>query len=204
MAARVLARLAAVTGEERYTNKAKAVLAALGGTLKQSPFNCESLALASALLAEGSQAHPPTTAGASATAQAGHVNITATVTPTAVAIGGTASVIVVLEIDPGYHVNAPKAMLDPSQADLVPTQVVVSGARLEPSPVSYPPATKLKLGGESVAAYTGKVTISVPVKVAAGARGEHALKVSVTTQACDDKACQLPQTQELRLSVHVK
>ena len=109
--------------------------------------------------------------------------------PVRVAAGTSVPVPVVLEISPGWHVNA-----NPPAPDyLIPTVVKLEGAAgLTTRGVSYPPARQVKLSFDEhpLSVYDGTVTATVTLDVARDAvNGRHALRGTVRYQCCNDEVC---------------
>jgi uncharacterized protein len=103
-------------------------------------------------------------------------------------------IVVTLQIDDGYHVNANPASFD----YLIPTSVAFAGL---PSPrTNYPKPSRFKsaFAPDELAVYEGTVPLVVTVpKGAIATQGE--LKGEVDVQACDAKICLPPS--KLPLSV---
>ena len=103
-------------------------------------------------------------------------------------------VTVTLTVKPGWHINANPA----SFAYLIPTSVVFDG--IKPQSVRYPAAIQFKarFTPTVIEVYEGKVNI-----VAEFAKGvlpkNSTLRVTLSTQACDDTVC-LPPT-KIKFSV---
>ncbi|MFA9387573.1 MAG: DUF255 domain-containing protein [Methyloceanibacter sp.] len=98
-------------------------------------------------------------------------------------------IVVTLNIDPGYHINANPASLD----YLIPTTVRVPA--VEQARVAYPAGRlfKPKFFAEGILVYEDKVTIAVDLpKGTLDADGF--LQVEVEAQACTDAVCLPPAT----------
>jgi uncharacterized protein len=105
-------------------------------------------------------------------------------------------IVVTLEIERGFHVNANPASFD----FLIPTSV--SFGALRPLEVRYPAAQALKssFAPDTLSVYEGTVQISA--RLQRGALDElHALKASVTAQACTDTVCLAPAQIPLTIRV---
>jgi len=123
--------------------------------------------------------------------------------PVQVAAGSSVSVPVVLEIAPGWHVNA-----NPPAPDyLIPTVVKLEGAAgLTARGVSYPEARRVKLGFDEhpLSVYDGTVTATVTLAAARDARdGAHTLRGTVRYQSCNDEVCLAPASLSFRVEVTV-
>ena len=117
--------------------------------------------------------------------------------------GGTCKILVVLNIAAPWHVNA-----NPAQPDyMVPTQVSLkskSGVTL--AEIKYPAGEKLEMVGAEMPllVYTKQARLFGVLEVpeeAAGAAEE--LTVAVKYQACNDEKCLAPKTLNLPLEVKV-
>jgi uncharacterized protein YyaL (SSP411 family) len=106
-------------------------------------------------------------------------------------------IVVTLQIDEGYHVNANPASFD----YLIPTSVVFAG--LTSPRTNYPKASRFTsaFAPEGLDVYEGTVPLVVTLpKGAIGMQGE--LKGEVEVQACDAKICLPPS--KLPLSIALK
>jgi uncharacterized protein len=198
MAARVLARLAALTGEQHYADEARAVLSAMAGTLKQVPVQTESLALASALIAEDAAAVSPTLGrGTSDASTNGPVTVRASLDTTA----SGPVVNLRLSLKDGFHVNPDQAEgVSGASAELVPTRLVIEAPDgLTIGEIRRPQVQRERLGNSELPVYLNGATYSIPLTVSGDK--PRTLVLRLTTQPCDATACQLPQTHELRLVV---
>ena len=127
-----------------------------------------------------------------------------------VALGGTGTVmsadnkgeaLVLLNIEPGYHVNANPA----TYPYLIATEVTADQVEgLEVVKVIYPPAKKQKFqfADEPLAVYEGQVEVKLPFKVAG--KGSRTLPLKVRVQACDHEKCFPPATLNTSVSIEVK
>ena len=127
-----------------------------------------------------------------------------------VSLGGTGTAIsgpndgealVLINIEPGYHVNANPA----TYPYLIATEVIADKVEgLEVAKVIYPPAKKQKFefADEPLAVYEGQVEVKLPFKVAG--KGSRALPLKVRVQACDNEKCFPPATLNTSVSVEVK
>lgn len=127
-----------------------------------------------------------------------------------VTIGGTGTAIsgpndgeamVLLNIEPGYHVNANPA----TYPYLIATEVIPDRVEgLDVGKVIYPPAKKQKFefAEEQLAVYEGQVEVKLPFKVAG--KGSRTLPLKVRVQACDHEKCFPPATLNTSVAVEVK
>ncbi len=185
VAARVLIRLADLTGEEEYLKTAHATLNAFLGVMQSAPQAAGGLILAAAMLLERKSAAAPATPPP----------VTITVSPSTVSAprGETADVIVRIEIAKGYHINSHT----PSEGDLVPTELMLEGNEVASlGKVSYPVGKKVRLGfsRQPLSLYEGTVTIRAKIAVARNtAPGKAEVVLRVRLQPCREDACLAPQ-----------
>lgn len=126
-----------------------------------------------------------------------------------VTIGGTGTAIrdssgdamVMLNIEPGYHVNANPA----TYPYLIATEVTADKIEgVDVGKAIYPPAKKQKFqfADEPLAVYEGQVEVKLPIKVAG--KGSRSMPLNVRVQACDHEKCFPPATLNTNVSVEVK
>ena len=127
-----------------------------------------------------------------------------------VSLGGTGTAIsgetkgealVMLNIEPGYHVNANPA----TYPYLIATEVTAAKVEgLDVEKAIYPPAKKQKFefADEPLAVYEGQVEVRLPMKIAG--KGTRSLPLNVRVQACDHEKCFPPATLNTSVSVEVK
>jgi len=125
--------------------------------------------------------------------------------PTALTLSadGLASLKLVAEIRPGFHINSNK----PLQEFLIPTQVFLpqTGA-FKLVEVKYPLPLLKRFPfalAEEVAVFAGTLEISLQLRVAAARHGRHRLKVALRYQACNDRICLRPAQRTVEISVNV-
>ena len=102
-------------------------------------------------------------------------------------IGSYREVVITLEIEPGYHINANPASFD----FLIPTSVTF--ADVHPMEVRYPAPTSFKptFAPDTLNVYEG--TVQLVAKLEEGALdGLHALSATVNAQACTETVCLPP------------
>ena len=120
---------------------------------------------------------------------------------TAISGGDSGEALVLLNIEPGYHVNANPA----TYPYLIATEVTPDKVEgLEVGKPIYPPAKKQKFefADEPLAVYEGQVEVRLPIKVAS--KGSRSLPLKVRVQACDHEKCFPPVTLNTNVSVEVK
>jgi thiol:disulfide interchange protein DsbD len=141
--------------------------------------------------------------GASAPPPKAETLVKASATPTSIAAGGRAEVMVRIEIASGWHVNANP----PSPDYMIPTTLTLTGAAgVTPGKVSYPAGQPMKLAFDEnpLSVYSGEVTAKVAL--AAGRKavnGKHALQGKARFQACNDQVCLAPVSVPFTLEVTV-
>ena len=109
--------------------------------------------------------------------------------------------LVLLNIEPGYHVNANPA----TYPYLIATEVTAPKiAGVDFGPPVYPAAKKQKFefADEPLAVYEGQVEVKIPVK--AVNKGTHSLPLNVRVQACDHEKCFPPATLNTSVTIEVK
>lgn len=99
-------------------------------------------------------------------------------------------IIVTLDIDRGFHINANPASFD----YLIPTRLALVG--LDPVSVAYPPPVRFqpKFADTSIDVYEGKVAIRalLPKTAVEDTRRVVPLRAILTVQACDAATCLPP------------
>ena len=203
VAVRVLSRLGRLTGDPKYTSRARATIVAFQGTLQQSPTSVQTLALA-AEGALGNAVVPPVLRVAVPPSPANNVvHLQGTALPARVRASGHLRVTLTLRIRAGWHVNSHL----PGQPDLIPTQVTLGQGTLAVTPngaIVYPTAQLVMLGGTRLAVYRGKALITLPLTLAANARpGPAMISLRVLYQPCSDRVCLAPVTREILVPVTV-
>jgi DsbC/DsbD-like thiol-disulfide interchange protein len=115
-----------------------------------------------------------------------------------------AKVVVVLDIQEGYHINANK----PAESFLIPTALKLGPTPgLKTTPVVYPRPKRRKFAfsekpmlvyeGEVLLSFTAKALPSLPA-------GPLTLKGKLTVQACNEEACLRPQTIDVPVVLEVE
>ncbi|HKP48009.1 MAG TPA: protein-disulfide reductase DsbD domain-containing protein [Pyrinomonadaceae bacterium] len=115
-------------------------------------------------------------------------------------INGSAELVVTLDIDNGYHVNANP----PTFPYLKPTELVISPKEgFSASTVTYPPAVtrKFPFAEKPLAVYEGHAELKSTIRASGAATGEHSLPAVLKVQACDEQVCYPPGQIELNISV---
>ncbi len=102
-------------------------------------------------------------------------------------IEGGAAILVRLEIDDGFHINANPA----SEDFLVPTRITALDGEI--GPIDYPPGKpfRAEFARSAIDVFEGVLELRVPVI------GEMPTRLRVDLQACDDRVCLAPDEVEV-------
>lgn len=122
-------------------------------------------------------------------------------TGTAMSGGNSGEALVMLNIEPGYHVNANPA----TYPYLIATEVTAEKVDgIDVGKAIYPAAKKQKFSfaEEQLAVYEGQVEVRLPIKVAS--KGSRSLPLAVRVQACDHEKCFPPASLKTNVVVEVK
>lgn len=131
------------------------------------------------------------------------VTATAFLSTSRLPAGDRCRIAVVLEVEPGWHINTNPAFPD----FLIPTTVSIrsdQGTTLES--LKFPKGKELKVEGlpEAYQVYDGKVTIFGELVVPESAAGkQEAFELHIRYQSCDDEHCERPRTLKFAGSVPV-
>jgi DsbC/DsbD-like thiol-disulfide interchange protein len=120
--------------------------------------------------------------------------------PAAATAGKAFELAVTVEVLPGYHIQA-HTVKPPGYATKLR---VVVGPGLKAGEPRFPKPTRATMGGETVEVFAGKVTIEVPVKVAANASGLRKLRATLDCQACNDTSCFPPEQVTKEITVKIR
>ncbi len=116
---------------------------------------------------------------------------------------GIATLKLVAEIRPGFHINSNK----PLQEYLVPTQIILPEAGgFELLEVKYPQPQLKRFPfapDEDVAVFAGTLEVSLQLRASAVRDDRHRLKVALRYQACNDRICLRPAQRTVEISVNV-
>jgi len=224
-----LLTLATVTGDQAYRHRARETLQAFSGLLDRQPVAYASMAHALERLLSapapsasngredadardaeldvvrvGDRAERPAGAG---DAPPEPVRVSTRAAPSRVEPGGVVDVIVSLDIEPGWHVNAHTV----STPNLMPTSVDVrSTAGIEVEEIHYPASEQLEtvFADEPLRVFSGDATIRARVRVPADADAANGstlpMRVLVQYQACDDSSCLAPVDRVIELAVDIE
>jgi hypothetical protein len=109
--------------------------------------------------------------------------------------------VVELEIQPGWHINAHETLSD----NLIPTTLkagadMISWSLVE---IDYPRPIIKTLGfqSEALALYEGHVRLTARLKPSANAAESPLLRIKLRLQACDDRICLPPENVVLQVPV---
>ena len=184
VALHVLAKLAQRTGEEAYRRTANTLLAAFANSINRSPTAYSYLLRGAQHLANGA-------AGPQQYAARGAIRVNARVQ--------ASTLVVDLEIRPGWHINAHETL----QEELIPTVVGLEKPvpGLRSAAVSYPEPVLKTLGflSEELALYEGQVRITMKLQQTDAAVAGPLIPVVLRLQACDDRVCLPPERRVLQV-----
>ena len=105
------------------------------------------------------------------------------------ALGGTATIVLKITIDKGYHLQGNNAK-DP----YIPTTATITApAGITIGKIVYPPSVKKEFTGETLPVYESKIEIKIPITIAKSVKpGDLKLPITVNYQGCNDKSCYPP------------
>ncbi|HXG25113.1 MAG TPA: protein-disulfide reductase DsbD domain-containing protein [Chthonomonadales bacterium] len=99
--------------------------------------------------------------------------------------GKTFTLIVTLDIQSGYHIQANNAK-DP----YIPTRVELTAPRgFKVGTPVFPRSKKAEVAGELLDVFEGQIAVRIPITPPASAKGRYSLPVKVRYQACNDRSC---------------
>ena len=185
----LLLELSIATGDTRYASAARRELTSLSAQVAADPFNWGALLAPlnqPPLITALQNAHSADTAKATTSGfpnSADHVSATARIVPSRTG----ADLIVTIDIEAGYHINANPA----SDPNLIPTQFSLAG--YPELKIKYPAAQMFKapFAPQGIAVYEGRITLHghLPHKPT-----QLPSVASLRVQACNDKVCLAPAT----------
>ncbi len=129
------------------------------------------------------------------------VQLRATPTEFTLSPTGTATLKLIAEIRPGFHINSNK----PLQEYLIPTEVFLPET-FELAEVNYPPALLKRFPfapDEDVAVFAGTLQINLRLRAVHARSGRYRLKITLRYQACNDRICLRPALRTVEVSVNV-
>jgi len=204
VAAQLLVRLAAHTGEERYRKEARRSLEAFRPLMADGSRWAQSLTLALSQYLDLPEELPePGTTRPDVARRVHPVDLRLYAGALEAAPGTAIPIALELAIDQGWHVNS----VTPNHENLIPTRLSLA----EGSPVSledlrYPEAheQKLSFDPKPLSLYEGsswiRGTLNLPPDTPEGPLEVH---LALRTQACDERRCLQPVTHDLPLQVQV-
>jgi len=191
VAIRLLAALAARTGEPRYRKLAEEMAATFSGAVARAPYEHVYFLLGIADLARGA-------AGPREYAAQGTVAVRARITGSN---GKSRRLTLDFRIRDGWHINAHH----PLEENLIATSVTVGTGRgaWRLTNARFPPPTLRRLSFQSapLALYQGNARVEVDIAGNAGSEAADApvVPIHVKLQACSDKVCLLPEVLALEV-----
>ncbi|MCS7225086.1 MAG: DUF255 domain-containing protein [Armatimonadetes bacterium] len=190
-AVQVLLRLAAIKGNSAFRQKARETLETFGGLMSKVPRACPSLLTGLDLWLAHQQGPIPTLEP---------VRVSLVPQRLKLVEGQPASLSLILQIAPGWHIYGPKAV-----KNFIPTTVTLSssetGLELVATYFPEPEVVRLPFLSEPVAVYQGRVEIGLQIR--GEKEGSYIAKITCRFQPCDDKACLSPQEKTVSLPVMV-
>jgi uncharacterized protein YyaL (SSP411 family) len=207
-ATQLLLTLGALTGRLDYTEAPARALTSLAGLLAHAPLAGDDLILAAAQFLDRSSdvvlAGSSLASGQGATDQAdvsrraAPVSIRARVKPSRAAPGERLELAVHLDIDRGWHLYGPGA---PSKGFGIPTSLTLADESRISVERTDLPAGNIRHDralGRDVAYYEDQVWLRMTLRVRSDVpSGPAALRIVVAFQACDERACAVPQRVEI-------
>ena len=188
-AARVLVRLAALTGDPRYVRRAQETIRAFAGVVDRFPRATQTMILATAMLSN--------------TRHSGPVSVRINADGLEARQGETVTVSIVIAVEEGWHVNSNS----PLQGHLVPTAVTLRPSRVFPSvKMTYPDGKRVKLGfsDDELSLYEGNVTVRASLRVAADApTGKAPVTFEARYQPCNDRSCLRESTTRVGTTIKI-
>ncbi len=106
-------------------------------------------------------------------------------------------------VDEGYHTHSNK----PSEPEFIATALTVSAAKgVTAGTVVYPKGKTQKIEGldKPLSLYEGQFTVSVPLKIDAGATLPLTVPATLRYQACQGARCYAPKTLKVDISIPAK
>ncbi len=115
--------------------------------------------------------------------------------------GSSFQAAVVLDIQPGWHMQAAQ----PSFDYLVGTILSLKPqSGIEIGRIDHPSAKQIEFAGDTLAVYDGETPILFTISTAADLiPGQYVIKGELTVQACDDQVCLAPSTLAVNIPVEV-
>lgn len=131
------------------------------------------------------------------------VSVTAYSSKTDIAMGEEFEVAIRLSIDEGWHINSGSPMQDM----MIPTEINVGEFPFYVERIKYPEGEMVSFAfspDEKLSVYGGEVWINLSLKTGPEAEeGEFTLPLTVRSQACNDRYCLAPETQDLSFGLTI-
>lgn len=200
MAAEALIRLHQLTGDAEYQARAVQVFEALSRLIVRSPASASTLVRSIARFHARENRDPEERPVEQGPTVADQGPVTASLAASPVSPDGRGELMVEIVIDPGWHINSHT----PLQDYLTPTSVSIAGPGVESDEPSYPAGEIIALGPElqEMSVYQGRTLIRLPFRVSVDRpRGDQAIEVLLSYQACNETTCDAPRRIELRTEV---
>lgn len=139
--------------------------------------------------------------GLAAWAQVPGVARVETPKPIVASAHGTASTVITIQIDSGFHIQSNHPKLD----YLIPTSLTFTpqgGVALKGEQWPAAKDRKFSFSPDPLAVFEG--TVKVPVTLATGAAGSYTLHGTFHYQACNDQLCRPPVSEPFTLQIRVR
>jgi len=205
MAAQALVRLAKLTGDKTYSARAAKIFTAFHALLDLAPVQVESMLLALEWHCQQGAALDSTPGAVLkpvSKIQRGPVLAELFVREDKLRKGQVVPLAVILTIEHGYHVQAHKPVLEGMVGTAMHLSNPPKGFELKDE--RYPASKRQKLGADEVQVYSESLTVFAELHIPKSVESHDVLiAVDVTWQACNDRACQGPETVKLGLQLPV-
>lgn len=131
------------------------------------------------------------------------VKISAGQSPYKVKQGGVAQIEVIIDINPGFHINSNR----PGDEFLIPTALKLEKLDgVTATRVIYPRAKtqKFPFSEKPLSVYEGRAVLKFSARsLASKAAGNYTLKGKLTVQACNNEACLRPATIDVNIPIEI-
>jgi len=118
--------------------------------------------------------------------------------PAKSAPGKDVTILVKFNVKSGYHIYGPGKI-----ETGIPTEVAVQAPKgFKVKKTTYPATTMFKALGETVPVFEHQGVIKVTLSSPASAHGKQNFVVKVKSQACNDRTCLMPTTDEAKVSIN--
>jgi uncharacterized protein YyaL (SSP411 family) len=209
--ASALRRFGRATGETLYIELARRTTLAFARDLGRAPRGLETLAAAVGELVGPTTAPEPGSGAVPARTTRGGVTVALVLEPEGVRPGGTAKVIVRMQVAAGAQVVAHRPLPDGKGGreapDLVPLALAFPGAPFRVGPPIYPAGTAALAAGSAapILVHDGELTVSASLAVPPTTPpGTKPLRVRVVFQVCRSGRCAVPERVLLETTLRVE